>query len=319
MLFLPPGGRWRKAPDEGSGSGGCGKQTRGAPREVQVRVKFRFLAPASAELDDAAAFAMRSAQGYAVLRLGKKGVGASSGNWRNETFADRARNVRAAIDWAAARRDLDAGNIVLYGHSQGAYVIPLVADDPRVAGLILAAGSARPVRMQIADEAGQVALRSGASDAQSTRHAARTRRWLDVALSGFPIVAYHYLCHVYRYDPAPALAVIRKPVLALFGENDPMVPPATNLEPMRALLAGNGEARLVVLPKANHMFWTSARGLPEEYAELLLPHARFAHARAGNADHARLDAYWSNRAPYADGYFEAIDAFLARCAPAGEA
>lgn len=255
------------------------------------------------------------AQGYAVLRLGKKGVGASSGNWRTETFEDRARNVRAALEWASTRRDLEPGNVVLYGHSQGGYVIPLVAADPRVGALILAAGSARPVRDQIADESFEVARRGGVGEVQALRQAARTRRLLDVALSACPVVAYHYLCHVYRHDPAPALAAIRKPVLALFGENDPMVPPAANLAPMRALLAAGPDARIVVLPNGNHMFWTSRTGLTDEYPRLLRPDAAFAYAEPGNADHARLGRQWANRAPYADGYFEAIEAFLVHHAP----
>lgn len=257
--------------------------------------------------------------GYAVLRLGKKGVGASSGNWRNENFEERARNVRAALDWAAARPDLDAHRIVLYGHSQGGYVIPLVADDPRVAALILAAGSARSVRDQIADEWYETARRTGADEAQARRRAARNQRWLDIALAGCPVLRYHYLCHVYDYDPATALASVRKPVLALFAENDVMVPPSTNLARMRTLLAENAAVRFAVLPRSNHMFWTSVSGLPDEYAELLGPVAAFPHAQPGNADHERLGGQWVNRAPYAKGYFEEIDAFLGRHVPQVEA
>lgn len=251
-------------------------------------------------------------QGYAVLRLGKKGVGASSGNWRNEDFQARARNVRAALDWAATRPDLDAHHVVLYGHSQGGYVIPLVADDPRVAALILAAGPARPVRDQIADEGYETARRTGADEAEARRRAARNRRWLDIMLAGCPVLRYHYLCRVYDYDPSATLARLRKPVLALFAENDTMVPPSTNLARMQTLLAGNAAARFIVLPRSNHMFWTSVSGLPDEYASLLGPVAVFPHAQPGNADHERLSRHWANRAPYAEGYFEEIDAFLGR-------
>lgn len=258
------------------------------------------------------------AQGYAVLRLGKKGVGASSGNWRNETFDDRAHNVRAALDWAGTRPDLDSRGVVLYGHSQGGYVIPLVAGDPRVAALILAAGSARPVRDQIADEWHETARRTGANEVESRQRAARNRRWLDAALAGCPLLAYHYLCHIYRYDPALALAAMRKPVLAIFAEHDLMVPPATNLARMRTLLAADADARFVVLPRSNHLFWTSVSGLPDEYERLIGPAALFPHAEPGNPDHARLAGSRSNRAPYAEGYFDAIDAFLARYRPSPE-
>jgi len=49
-----------------------------------------------------------------------------------------------------------------------------------------------------------------------------------------------------RYDPAP--------VLALFGENDTLVPPAENVEPMRRLLgqARNPDVTIRVIPGATH-------------------------------------------------------------------
>lgn len=255
-------------------------------------------------------------RGLAVLTLGKPGVGASSGNWRSETFRDRADGVRAALDWASARADLDATRTVLYGHSQGGYVIPLLADDARVAALILAAGPAQPVRAQIADERYETAVREGRPAPEARAAAQRLTRGLDVALAGCDLAAYHYLCHIYRYDPAPALAAIRKPVLALFGSNDPLVPPGANLDRMRALLAGSPDPRLQVLPAANHQFWESASGLPSEYAALIGPEAQFAHARDDDADHQRLRRVGSNRVRFAAGYFERIDAFIDRYVPA---
>ncbi len=258
-------------------------------------------------------------RGFAVLTLGKPGVGASSGNWRNETFRDRAAGVRAALDWAAARVDLDATHTVLYGHSQGGYVIPLLADDARVAALILAAGPAQPVREQIATERYETAAREGSPAPDARASAGWLTRGLDIALAGCDLVAYHYLCHIYRYDPAPALGAIRKPVLALFGSNDPLVPPAGNLDRMRVLLAGSSDARLPVLPSANHLLWESVSGLPAEYPSLIGGEAQFAYARADDADHQRLRRVGSNRVRFAAGYFEQIDAFIDRHVPASDA
>jgi pimeloyl-ACP methyl ester carboxylesterase len=57
-----------------------------------------------------------------------------------------------------------------------------------------------------------------------------------------------------RYDPAPVLSRTRLPLLALFGENDVLVPPAENVEPMRRLLAqaGNADVTIRVIPGAAH-------------------------------------------------------------------
>lgn len=251
-------------------------------------------------------------RGVAVLTLGKPGVGALSGNWRNPTFGDRADNARAALDWAIARPDLDAAHTILYGHSQGGYVIPLLAGDVRVAGLILAAGPAQSVREQIATERYQTAVREGRPEPNARASGQRLTRVLDVAPSGCGLVAYHYLCHIYRFDSASTLAAVRKPVLALFGANDPLVPPSANLEHMRQLLAGSPDARLAVLPQSNHQFWESVSGLPSEYEQLIGAEAQFAYAREDDVDHRRLRRAASNRVRFAVGYFEQIDAFVER-------
>lgn len=251
-------------------------------------------------------------RGYAVLALGKKGVGASSGDWRKESFEDRAANVVAAMDWASARTDIDGDRIVLYGHSQGGYVIPLVQADPRVVALVLAAGPSRAVRDQIVDDEFTTAKLMGMDEETARKKALRTRRLLDIGLRACPLVSFHYLCNVYRFDPTGPLAAIDKPVLALFNELDPMVPPATNLAPMQALLAANPRAEIRVLPKADHDHLQNPTGLQSEAHRLIGPEARFPHAREGDPDHARLAKSWVNRVPYAEGYLDAVESFVLR-------
>jgi dipeptidyl aminopeptidase/acylaminoacyl peptidase len=72
------------------------------------------------------------------------------------------------------------------------------------------------------------------------------------------------------YDPAPALEKVKCPVLMLFGELDLQVPPSQNREPMENALknGGNKDYKVVVFPKANHMFITANTGSPSEYASL---------------------------------------------------
>jgi pimeloyl-ACP methyl ester carboxylesterase len=72
------------------------------------------------------------------------------------------------------------------------------------------------------------------------------------------------------YDPAPALEKVKCPVLMLFGELDLQVPPSQNREPMENALikGGNKDYKVVVFPKANHMFITANTGSPSEYNSL---------------------------------------------------
>ena len=253
-----------------------------------------------------------AASGVAVLVLGKKGAGPSSGDWRDETFHDRAGNVKAALDWLAGRDDIEAGRTILYGHSQGGYVIPLVSGDPRVAGLVLAAAPVEPVRDQIWTDRYEAYVREGMSVAEARAKADSDQKWLDLLLSGCGLASYHYLCRIYDFDPEPHLASISEPVLALFGENDPMVPPGRNLDRMRELLGGSADARIVLLPEANHMFWESANGSTDEYPDLVGPPARFPLVIEGDADHTRLAELSANRVKYSAGYFEAVEDFVGR-------
>lgn len=247
--------------------------------------------------------------GFAVLVFGKKGAGASSGDWRDETFEDRARNVAAAIDWLEGRADVDAARVILFGHSQGGYVIPLLSPDPRVVGFVLSAASAEPVRDQIRTDQFEAYLREGLAEAEAGKKADSDQAWLDALLSGCGLWAYHYLCNIYDFEPRPHLESLDKPVLALFGENDPMVPPSRNLEPMTRYLAGNKHARVVLLPEANHMFWRSRTGATQEYAELVGPPAKFARFNADDPDHVRLAGLGANRVVYAESYLDAVEGF----------
>jgi len=73
-----------------------------------------------------------------------------------------------------------------------------------------------------------------------------------------------------EYDPAPALAKVTCPVLALFGELDTQVPVSLNKAPMEraAIQGGNKDFTVSVLPSANHLFLKAKTGSPSEYMGL---------------------------------------------------
>jgi hypothetical protein len=71
-----------------------------------------------------------------------------------------------------------------------------------------------------------------------------------------------------RYNPAPALRMLKMPVLALTGSLDVQVPAGDNLGPMRATLQDNPRATVVELPGLNHLFQTAKRGAMEEYGAI---------------------------------------------------
>ncbi|MCK6540853.1 MAG: lysophospholipase, partial [Anaerolineales bacterium] len=90
-------------------------------------------------------------RGIAVLLYDKRGVGGSSGDWKSETFDERAQDVAAIVEYLQSRAEIDPTRIGLIGHSQGAYIAPLVVADysSDVRFVVLLAGSGEKVWNQI--------------------------------------------------------------------------------------------------------------------------------------------------------------------------
>jgi hypothetical protein len=86
------------------------------------------------------------------------------------------------------------------------------------------------------------------------------------------IAFYKAPSHKYwlTYDPAPVLAKVTCPVLALFGEKDVQVPAEKHSKEMVAAFAlgGNKAVLVKIIPGANHLFQAAKTGLLREYAAL---------------------------------------------------
>jgi Dipeptidyl aminopeptidases/acylaminoacyl-peptidases len=76
--------------------------------------------------------------------------------------------------------------------------------------------------------------------------------------------------HFLDFDPAPALEMVKCPVLALFGERDTQVSPKQNMPAMEKAFrkGGNRDVTFKVFPEANHLFQKAVTGSPSEYASL---------------------------------------------------
>ena len=86
--------------------------------------------------------------GFAVLRYDKRGVGQSRMEGEvTATLQDLAGDVTAWMDHLAQRPDLHGGSFFLLGHSEGAWIAPLVAArDDRVRGVVMLGGAASPLQ-----------------------------------------------------------------------------------------------------------------------------------------------------------------------------
>jgi alpha-beta hydrolase superfamily lysophospholipase len=72
------------------------------------------------------AFARR---GIAALIYDKRGVGTSTGQWRDAAFAELVGDASAAVEALRSRPQISPDRVGIHGHSQGGTIAPWVANE----------------------------------------------------------------------------------------------------------------------------------------------------------------------------------------------
>jgi pimeloyl-ACP methyl ester carboxylesterase len=234
--------------------------------------------------------------GIAVLRYDKRGVGGSSGDYRGATAADFVTDARAALAWLRRQPGIDPNRIGLIGHSEGAEIAPEIArGNSDVAFLVLLAppgvrgdqvlltqkraielASGMPadiVDRSIATQTEMIAAVMASSDAEAIRSKVSTLLMArGVPADRAAVIAADAASPAFRglldRDPIPALKMLDQPVLVIAGARDLQVLPDVNLPPIRAALAGNRDARIVLMPGLNHLLQPATIGTPQEYVSI---------------------------------------------------
>jgi len=235
-------------------------------------------------------------KGIVVLRVDKRGVGKSTGDYAKATTADFATDAEAGVAYLKTRPEVDPHKIGLLGHSEGGIIAPMAAvADRDVAFIVMMAGSGVPGDQIIVEQGRLIEMASGASkdkadaDAEKERETlklvetekdpAALERLLGVKLAAEgapePQVAAQikqitspWFRFFLTYDPAIALRKLTIPVLAIDGSLDLQVPPAQNLPAIRKALEGNKHAEVDELQGLNHLFQDAKTGAPSEYGQI---------------------------------------------------
>jgi pimeloyl-ACP methyl ester carboxylesterase len=186
-------------------------------------------------VDKAVAGALAGAR-VSTLRYDKCGVGASGGDYLRAGMDDRRAEARAALGWLAARaRGLP---LLAVGHSEGAWYAAELAADDAVAGAVLLAAGARPAEEILSWQTEMLAARLSATARMilkitrtdiirtQRKRVARIRdsRADVIRIQGTRVNARWWRDFL-AYDPRPALARAKVPVLAITGGQDVQVPP----------------------------------------------------------------------------------------------
>ena len=198
------------------------------------------------------------AKGLAVAAFDKPGAGLSTGDWRVQSFEERARDVLAVIDYLASRPDVRADRIGVVGHSQGGWIAQMVAAryPEKVAFVVTLAGPAIPVVEQVLDDLEGVWRCRG----EPAGLARVKRRALGLLLRIYAragrVWRMGYLGRVLSYAPREDLLRVSQPFLALFAGNDRLVHAEKNARLLRQYLERSKSPAwfIEVVPGANHLF-----------------------------------------------------------------
>jgi len=240
-------------------------------------------------------------QGIAVLRYDDRGYGESTGDFAAGTSMDFATDAEAALAWLETHPEIDRSAIGLIGHSEGGLIAPVIAARNESVGfVVLLAGPGTTGQQVLLDQSIASARAAGRSEAdleslqtlitqimdavRAAPDEAGARRALDGLLTAEALAQLGatpeqktllinqnvrpWTRAFLRFDPAPHLAGVVQPVLALNGSLDIQVLPQPNLAGLRAGLAGNRDATILELEGLNHMFQTARTGNVAEYAQI---------------------------------------------------
>ncbi|MEG2337113.1 MAG: alpha/beta fold hydrolase, partial [Bacteroidales bacterium] len=214
--------------------------------------------------------------GIAVLRYDDRGVGQSTGQFEGATSFDFASDVKAALKYLKSRKEINAKQIGLIGHSEGGLIAPLVAVDYKeVCFLVLLAGPGLPGGDILLQQQALIGHEQGMSDSLI----AQNKKWHTIifdhikntkdpkVLEQVIIALVHeyantqmpldsmdaqqvedilnrqirnilnpWMLNFIKYDPSVVLQKIKCPILALNGEKDLQIAPKENLAAIKKAL-----------------------------------------------------------------------------------
>jgi len=226
-------------------------------------------------------------KGIAVLRVDDRGIGGTSDGTPDDTSENYVADVLAGVEFLKTRKEINAREIGLIGHSEGGMVAPLVAAQSKdVAFLVLIAGPGLPGARLILLQNDMLSRVGGMSD--DTREQMRLlytrifavlkeekdnaaaekkiREALNSQLSRMTDAQKQEFAEIKRvveaqgsmyvspwfryflnYDPRPALMKVKVPVLAVNGERDLQVPADENLAAISEALKAGGNKDYAVV------------------------------------------------------------------------
>lgn len=246
-------------------------------------------------------------QGFAVLRVDKRGIGQSTGNYDVATTEDFAADALAGVEYLKTRKEIDAEQIGLIGHSEGGLIAPMVAVKSNdVAFIVLMAGpcvtgeailyaqetlisramgvTEEQIGHQLDFQKQVLSVIKSESDLEKAEKLLREivakqlanlpkeeqQRSADTIETQMKRCNSRWFRYYLTYDPTTSLKHLKIPVLVINGELDSQVSPKQNLPVIARILeeARNRNYKIIEFPKLNHFFQTCETGSILEYGKI---------------------------------------------------
>lgn len=215
--------------------------------------------------------------GIASVRYDKRGIGASAFAMPAETNLRFDAYVEDAVGWVKLlAADKRFSNVTIAGHSEGALIGTIAAQDAPVHALVLLEGAGRPAPTVLREQFKHnlPPLLGAKADAILTQlQAGHTVADTPPELASlFRPSVQPYLISWFKYDPAAELAKVRVPVTIVQGTGDIQV----TMTDATALRKALPSAKLVVVEGMNLMLkyepdHSSMQAVMKGYADPTLP------------------------------------------------
>ena len=233
--------------------------------------------------------------GIAVLRYDDRGVGGSEGEVLNATSMDFSYDAEAAFDYLRSRKEINAVQIGILGHSEGGIINFMVsARRPEVAFLVSLAGSAVDgIQLLKAQQAAILRASGMTEEAIQFSSNANAQMFDIIAASSDRIeadsllrqlvkgwgyseelieqtvgeLASPWMYYFLKYDPTEAIVKTNCPALLLNGSKDLQVVASQNLPAYEKIISEYGKTNMTLheMPDLNHLFQHCETGSPNEY------------------------------------------------------
>jgi len=180
--------------------------------------------------------------GMAVLLYDKRGVGQSTGRYRDvttensrESLAELADDASRALAALVSQPQVDPARVGFFGASQAGWILPLAADGhPNVRFLVVISGPAVSVGFEI---------RHGQLNGEGSKAISEEELGKQLAAFQGP----------HGYDPTDTLTRLRTPTLWIMGGRDQNLPVRETLQALDGLPAkATGVLTLVRFAEADH-------------------------------------------------------------------